>query len=373
MAGAAALAVLLPLAAHADALRPAIAKPLEAAEHALAAHKFELAEKALGQAQAVPGKTDDESFTIAQVRAAIDASRQDYAAAASDYAALIASGRLGADQVHTMAEAEASSDYSAGNYAGAIATINRYLPHDAQFTSILLQSYLKQNDCAGLAAAVAKLPKPPAEADLQMVAFCTGSAKDLGAYTAAETMLVKYYPTPENWQALLGVAKADPAFSDALALDFFRLKQVTGAPATEPEYMEMTQTALQAGLPNEAARIMAAGKAAGVIGSGPDVDRQNRLAALVAKQQAAPQKAFTDAPSQFAAGFNAVDAGNPAGLAPMAAAIRSGQLTQPGQAELELGIAYAEAGQKANADAMWNAVQGGDGPLALAKLWLLVK
>ena len=57
----------------------------------------------------------------------------------------------------------------------------------------------------------------------------------------------------------------------------------------------------------------------------------------------------------------------------MGAAIRSGKLTQPGQAEMELGEAYREAGQAANAKAMWNAVQGGGGPAELAKLWLALK
>jgi hypothetical protein len=57
----------------------------------------------------------------------------------------------------------------------------------------------------------------------------------------------------------------------------------------------------------------------------------------------------------------------------MADAIRSGKLSKPGQAELELGIAYREAGQEPNAKAMWNGVQGGDGAADLAKLWLLVR
>jgi hypothetical protein len=112
-----------------------------------------------------------------------------------------------------------------------------------------------------------------------------------------------------------------------------------------------------------------------VLGSGPDADRQNRLKALVAKRQSAAQPAVAadDQPDLFDSGFNAVDGGNPAGLTQMADAIRSGKFTQPGQAELELGIAYYEAGEKANAEAMWNAVQGGGGAAELAKLWLDLK
>jgi hypothetical protein len=54
----------------------------------------------------------------------------------------------------------------------------------------------------------------------------------------------------------------------------------------------------------------------------------------------------------------------------MEGATRSGALTQVGQAELEMGMAYAEAGRKADALAMWKSVQGGDGAAELAGLWV---
>ena len=360
--------------AFADALRPAIATPLAAAERDLSAHEFSAALHQLSRAEAVPGQSAYETLTIDQVRAAIDASRKDYPAAAADYAALINTGQLPADQVHLMAEAEASSDYQSGNYAGTIATVKAYLAGDTQFTALLLQSYLKLGQCDALADTVAHAGSPPPENDLQMVAFCDANSKNTAGYTQAMTQLVADYPSPQYWSQLLGIEQANPDFADALALDFFRLKLAAGVPAAEPEYMEMAQTALQSGLPNEAASILNEGYAAGVLGSGPDADRQTRLKALVAQRQAAADAAAAapgqDQPTLFDVGFNEVDGGNAAGLGMMANAIRSGQLTQPGPAELELGIAYHEAGQQANAQAMWRAVQGGGGAAELAGLWL---
>jgi hypothetical protein len=358
--------------AYADALRPAIAAPLQAAERYLSEGEYGMAEKKLAQAEAVPGKSADESFTIGQVRAAIDSGRHDYAAAASDYAALIGSGELGPDQVSLMAEAEASDDYQAGDYGGAIRTIKAYLPGDPRFTPILLQSYLKTNDCAALDAYVSRQARP-AEANLQMAAYCDATIKNDAAYQAMIEKLVRYYPSPAYWTQLLGLAQSNPAFSDQLALDFFRLKLAAGVAGTEPEYMDMAQTALQGGLPNEAAKIMAQGFATGVLGSGPDAARQARLKALVQQRQTAAAPVDDDAASKFLAGFNQVDGGNSAGLGPMADAIRSGDLAQPGQAELELGIAYDEAGQTANAKAMFAAVQGGGGAADLARLWCDLK
>ncbi len=369
--------------AYADGLRPTIATPLQTAERELSAREFGAALKSVAKAEAVPDKTAYESLTIERVRAAIDASRQDYAAAAADYSAIIATGSLAPDELHTMAQAEASSDYQAGNYAGAIATIKAYLPGDPQFQTILLQSYLKTGACGQLTAATSKLAKPPPETDLQMVAYCDATAKDTAAYGNAMAMLVQYYPNPAYWSELLGVEQANPAFSDQLALDFFRLKLATGVTVTEPEYMDMTQAALQAGLANEAARIINQGYSSGVLGSGTDAGRQGRLKALVVKHEAAATAnaaqqeqtadASQDDPTLFAIGFNEVDGGNPAGLELMANAIRSGKLSRPGQAELELGIAYREAGQEPNAKAMWRSVQGGDGAADLAKLWLYVR
>jgi hypothetical protein len=374
---------LLAPPAHADGLRPAIAKPLQLAEHDIAIKNYAAAQKQLAKADAVPGKTAGENLAIAQVHAAIDAAQQNYPAASADYAALIATGQLPAAQVTLMAQAEASMDYQAGNYAGTIATVKKYLPHDARFTPLLLQSYLKTNDCPSLQAAVQSLPKPPPETDLQMVAYCDATTKDQSGYQAAIARLVADYPTPAYWTELLGMEQANPDFSNNLALDFFRLKLATGVPAAAADYVNMTEAALESGLPNEAAIIINHGFSAGILGAGADADRQARLKTLVAKRLAAAQNtaaqqlqtatAAQDQPTLFTIGLNDADAGNPAGIPLMVAAIRSGKLTQPGQAELELGLAYHELNQQPNAKAMWAAVQGGGAPVELAKLWLDVR
>lgn len=363
-------------------MRPAIAKPLQAAEHDISSRQFAAALKEVSKAEAVPGKTSDETLTIEQVRAAIDSAAKNYAAAAADYGRIIAGGNLPADQLKQMAEAQASFSYQAGDYAGTIAVIKTHLANDPQFTQLLLQSYLKTNNCDALSDAVGKMAKPP-EADIQMVAFCDNESKNSAGYAHAIAMLVENYPSPAYWTQLIGLEESQSEFSDRLALDLFRLKVAAGVAASETDYMDMTQSALQMGLTNEANAIITKGFASGILGSGPDAERQGRLKALVDKRQAAATAgmaqqiaqatAQADQSTLFSIGFNQVDGGDAAGLTLMGAAIRSGKLTQPGQAEMELGEAYREAGQAANAKAMWNAVQGGGGPAELAKLWLALK
>jgi hypothetical protein len=368
--------------AYADTLRPQVGKPLLAAEKALNAHAYDKATSELDRAAAVPDKTPDEILDIDKMRAAIDASRGDYAASAKDYAALIATGQLSGAEVTTMAGGEASADYQIGDYAATAATIKHYLPNDAQFHPLLLQSYLKLNDCAALDAAVlpAHMAHTPSQPELQMVAYCYATAKNIPAYTGAMIALVKYDPSPDNWKNLLAVMASNPAFADELSLDFLRLKLAVGAPLSEPDLMNETEDALQIGLPNAAATFFAAGYKAGVLGTGPDADRQTRLDALIKERQAAATPAAAqqdlatkDYGSVFAAGFNEVDGGNADGLSLMTQAIQSGQLTHVPQAELEMGIAYHEAGQQPNALATWKSIPATDPSGQLAQLWALVR
>jgi hypothetical protein len=368
--------------ASADTLRPEVARPLLAAEHAMNAHKYDVATTELNRADAASNKTPDEILDIDKMRAALDASRGDRAAAAQDYARLIATGQLSGAEVTSMAGGEASADYEIGNYAATAATIKRYLPNDAQFHPLLLQSYLKLNDCAALDAAV--LPAHPAHApaatEIQMVAYCYATAKNIPAYTGAMIALVKYDPSPQNWSNLLGVMGSNPAFSDRLSIDYFRLRLAVGSPVTETEFMNQTEDALQAGLPNAAASFFAQGYAAKVLGTGPDASRQQRLDVLIKQRQAAATPAATqtalatkDYGALFADGLNAVDGGDAGGLTFMEQAIRSGQLTQLPQAELEMGIAYHETGQQPKALAMWRGIPPTDPSGQLAQLWSLVR
>ncbi len=359
------------------ALRPQVASPLQAAEQALSAHRYVAALHDVAQANAVPGKTAEESFTIAQVQAAIDAARGDHAAAAADYAALIASGQLAGSQLTAIAQAEASSYYAAGDYANAAAAIKANLAGDPRYHQLLLQSYFKLNECGPLSQA---LGARGAESDLQMVAYCYATSKNNAGYVQALSDLVRDYPTSANWTELLGVLQADPVYSDRLALDFFRLQQAAGVALTESAYMQAAQEALQAGLNNEAQAIITQGFATGVMGSGADLDRQNRLKALVASRVAAQQAALAgvisqaesahDEQSLFNIGWNKVEGGDKSGLTMMEDAIRSGGLAQAAQAELEMGLAYKEAGEPAKAKAMWRVVNDHDGATELSKLWL---
>jgi len=386
---AAAVVILVAPMAVAETMRPEVGKPLQAAEQDIAAHRFSAALAEVNRAADVPGLTDEESTTIKEVRAEIDAKSGNNAAAAADYAALAAAG---GPQSGQMAAAAATFYYQAGDYAKTIQFIKTYLPNDPQFHALLLQSYYQTGDCAALSGALAPELKaakrtghPPAEQTLNMAAYCYNAHKDAAGYLDIMTDLVTYYPSPSYWAEVLGSLQANPVFQDRLSLDFFRLQLATGAPVTADAYMEQTQVALQLGLNAEAGKIIGQGFASGALGTTGDVERQKRLKALVVTRTAAATPSVQAAAAQtaiqtkdfqtlFNIGLNDADAGDGAtGIPLMEQAIRSGGITQIDQAELEMGIAYKESGQTQKALAMWGAVGGGDGAEQLAKLWPDVK
>ena len=368
--------------ALAQTMPPAIGQPLLAAEQDLNAHRYVDALNEVNRAAAVPNPTASETLAIDQLRAAIDARRGDHAAAAQDYATLIATGQLGAGQVTQMAEGEASSQYQAGNYSATIATINRYLRGSPQFHQILLQSYYQLHECKTLNNQVL-MHRPPTKSGLALVENCYANAHDPAGVSNIIVETVRYYPSPAHWQNLIGQFQAEPVFNQRLALSFFRLRQAVGLSATHHDYIRFAEDAVARGLPNEALKILQAGTKAGKLGVGAKAASDAHLQQFIAKRQATLQAAQTtsiaqakankDAASLFAIGFNQVYGGDKSGITLMEQAIRSGGLAHDGQAELDMGIAFSLTGQHANAVAMWRSVKGSHAAEQLAKLWLLVK
>jgi hypothetical protein len=146
--------------------------------------------------------------------------------------------------------------------------------------------------------------------------------------------------------------------------------------------MEMGQLALLAGNPAETLKVMEQGYKSGVLGTGTDAARHQRLKDLALKNQATnATNAAADeaeliknknADGLAALGFAQVSNGQAdKGLALMLQAIKMGGFKYPNEAKLHLGIAYANAGKKSNAIATLKTVQGTDGAADLARYWIM--
>jgi tetratricopeptide (TPR) repeat protein len=376
------------------ALRPEVGKPLERAKALMAAHNCTGAMAQVNLADRVRGKSANESFVITEMRGAVAQTCGDRVTAARAYQQLIDSGRVQGAELQKLLLAEASMAYQNKDYARTISWIQRYQQaggRDPAVQTLLIQSYYENKDYANAgklqAAVVAqeeRAGKPPTEVQLQLLANCQQQTGDKAGFLLTMEKLVYYYPKPDYWANVIGAVRAKPGFSDLLTLDVQRLQLATGTLKTTDDYMQMAQLALTSNAPGEALDIINKGYQAGLLGTGPEAPREARLKALAEQTVAARRKAVAD-PATLAAARAEHDGnrlqalaeeiaslGDPARAVPlMLEAQRKDALRHPDIARLHLGLAYLQAGQKAQAIQTLRSVNGADGTRDLAQLWIL--
>jgi Tfp pilus assembly protein PilF len=378
--------------AQAEELRAALAKPLATAHQLLNAGRYPQAMAAVRQADAVPGKTAHEQFIIEEMRAAIAERSHDFATASAAYQRMLASGEVSGAQAARIYQAEASVTYSSGNYAAAVGWIDKYFKaggSSPEMRTLQIQSlYLSKNFAeagrlqAQVVAAQTRAGRIPGENELLLLYNCQkGSGDNAGALNTIKE-LVLYYQKPDYWRNVIDTLRAKQGFSDRLTFDVYRLEFSLGLVNSPADAMEMTELAVQAKLAGEAKNIVDKSFAGGLLGTGPDAARHQRLKALVDQTYAAElaqlgkedADAATDKDGNRLLGlgetydsFGKFDKGIPL----IKQAIAMGDLRHPEDAKLQLGIAYYNSGDKKDAISTLRSVRGTDGTTDLAQLWLL--
>jgi tetratricopeptide (TPR) repeat protein len=370
-----------------ETVRPEVGKPLQAAQQLIKAHKYKEAIAKIAEAENAANKTAFESFLIQQMRGSAAMAAGENETAIRSFEAVIASGRLSPPEQLKIIQAVAGMHYRAKDYPKAATWASRYMKEggtDPQMRTVLIQAHYLNNDCAsvsrllqGAAQGEEQSGRRPGEDELQIMSSCYDKQKDKAGYLMALEKLVTYYPKKEYWADLVSRIQRKPGFSDRLSLDVFRLKLATGNLSSTADYMEMTQLALQAGVPAEARKIVERGFAAGALGTGADAERHKRLRDLAVKTDDAANgeaeaAAAKDGSALVSIGFNQVAKGRAdKGIALMEKGIRIGGLKRPEDAKLHLGIALLQGGHKARAIQTFKNVQGSDGPADLARLWAI--
>lgn len=375
-----------------ESVRPEVGKALQAAGDLIKAGKYKEALAKVRDADAVAGKTANESYLVERMRIAAASGAGEVDMAAKSFDALSASGKVSAADKVRMAESIAGGYYRAKDYAKAMQWSQRYFKEGGTSGSIrtlLIQSQYLSGDFAGAAKeltaevqAAEKSGTPPAEDRLKLLLNAALQNKDNNTYVYAVEKLVTYYPKKEYWVDLLSRMQRKPNFSDRLALDAYRLSLATGSMSAASDYMEMAQLALQAGLTAEARQVVDKGFAANVLGTGAEAERHKRLRDLVAKKVDEDRQGRAEAEKQAGtdkdgmalvnAGFNLVFEGQgPKGLAMMQQGMTKGGMKRPEDAKLHLAIGQLTAGDAAKALATLKTVGGTDGTADLARLWTL--
>lgn len=375
-----------PAAASGQSVSAAVGGPLGKGRDLAKAGNYAGALKQVKQAAALPGKTAYEGFIIDDFLAYIYLKTGNYGEAIHAYERALKSGMTPANSIGQRIQALATLNYQTKNYPGAIAYASRYLKEvgPAQDMQLLVMQcqYLQKNyasagqSARALSASAMAAGRPPQENWLQIEMASAYKLKDREAQTEALTKRVRYYPSRANWNDLLSLNSTALGGSDAMGLEIARLKMATGNLMTSDDYIEMSQLAIQRGLPGEAERVMEQGYKVGILGK-ENRSREQRLIAM-AKQQSAqdrpslqsnPATAKAKAASAEAyASYDEIDRA----VSLYQAALKEGA---PNQAEiyLHLGQAQLSTGQKSQALQSFAKVPPSDRQYAsLAALWTML-
>lgn len=371
----------------AEALRPEVGAPLQAAQALMKQGKSKEALAKLRDADKVSNKTPNESYLIERVRAAAASSAGDYDTAAKSFEALIASGKLSAAERANFSEGLIGIYMRAKEFGKANEAINRQLKNgdDPKLRAYLIQNYYQSGNLTGAENELNNMQKGGrtlSEDNLGMLANIYLKKNDKIGYVNTIEKLAASYPKVSYWTDLLNRVVGKPGFSSRLNVDVLRLKLANNLIKKPSDYLELAQLVIQAKAPAEALKIIDKGYKAGVLGVGAEAARHQRLKDLAEKTLAENNKNLavneaallkaTDNDDLVAMGYGLVQAGqSDKGLTMMEAAIKAGNLRNPEDAKLHLGQAYAVAGKKAQAISTLKGVGGKDGTAELARYWIM--
>jgi len=377
--------------AQAEALRPEVGKTLQQASELLKAGKGKEALAKVREADGVAGKTAAEQLMIDRMKGSA-------AQRAGDNPAVIAAleavfPKVTGTDAAQVAEQLAAAYSAAKDWAKTGQWIQKAQSlggNSAQLKQ--LQAYVQSQsgdfaavakDAGAAVAASEQAGKRPEEGDLLRLADAQARTGNPAGQGATLEKLLFNYPKKEYWAIYLGRLQRKSGFSDRFSLDLMRLKLATGSLAKTDEFMEMSQLALQAGLPAEGKAIVDKGFAAGALGNGAEAERHKRLRDMANKQEAEAKLSIaTRAEAATAAkeGNDLVQIGYAyatmgqadKGVSLIEQGIAKGSLKRPEDAKLKLGLAMLQSGKhKSKAVQVLRGVQGNDGAADLGRLWAL--
>lgn len=381
--------VLVSTAQADDELGPDVGRQLQQAQAALASHHAAKALEFVNAADAVAGKSDYESYVIAQMRAAAASQAGNVPAALKAYDVLIRDSRTTPAARQQMLMAQASMAYGVRDYDSAAQAASRYL-HEAgpnqQMQTLLLQCHYLKQDWKGVVeagrailAADQKAGQVPAENQLQMLATAYDQLHDSAGKTGTYVRLVKYHARPQYWQMLIHDLTTDRSLTPRMVFNLQRLRLETGLLTSPAEFQDMAERAVQMELPQLALNLLDEGYARHLLGTGAGAASQARFRAFVAQRaaeartglSATVEKAKTspEAGPSLTAGYNLVLNGQvDQGIALMQQGLAK-QPHQPDLARLTLGMALMDGGRRAEAIQLLSAMDGDGTANDLAQLW----
>jgi tetratricopeptide (TPR) repeat protein len=369
-----------------------IAKPMDAAQKAIAARKWQEVLTRVREAENTTGyiKSAFDQFYMNEFKGYAYTQLGQLNDAARELEAGLNSPCMAEAKKADRYKAITAVYYQMKNYPKAIDFANRglKLKRDPELMVTLGQAYFQSgnnkeavrvmNDVMSIFESSGGKPK---EDTMLIVLAACQKVNDNNCVTRLFEKLVVNYPKVEYWQNLL-VAFNNSDLADEQKINVMRLQQKVGVMKKPSEYTEMAQIALDQGLPGEAQAILEEAFAKKLFADDRSVSLNNRLlakaketaakdkAGLAAKEAAAKSAATGDDLVQVGAAYLGYGE-NEKALEALKAGIAKGKLTKPDRAGILLGLAYLRTNNKAEAAKAFRTVKTDPTMARIAKLWLL--
>ena len=369
-----------------------IAKPMDAANKALQARKWNEVLARVREAAAVTGYIPSEYDKFWQTEFKGYAYHQlgQLADAARELEAGLASPCMAEAKKQDRLKALAALYYQMKNYPKSIDYANRALRYgrDTDLLVTLGQAYSlsgNQKEAQRVMNEVINSSeqggRAPKENTLLQVLDSCRKVNDTNCQTKIYEKLAVYYTKPIYWENLLSNL-TNSELADEQKINVMRLQQKVGVMKKPSEFTEMAQIALDQGLPGEAQAVLEEAFAKKLFTDERQVSLNNRLlakaketaakdkAALAAKETAAKSAATGDELVHVGAAYLGYG-DNQKALDALKQGIAKGKLTNADEAGILLGIASLRTNNKAEAEKAFRSVKADPTMARIAKLWLL--
>jgi tetratricopeptide (TPR) repeat protein len=361
-------------------------KPLTELQAAVTANDTANLPARLAAAEAV-AKNPDERYFVAQMRLNMAIAAKDRGAQRTAIDAILRSGGALPEELPKFYRALAGLAYEAKDYDGAIAAYGKVLelqPGDRDVTNNLIilhrdrKAYPQALALVQQSITASKAAGEPVPENLYLIGLQTAIDGNLRPQMLSLTRdLLSTYPNPKNWANGLNVYRQTVDTDDEAMLDTFRLMRATKSLTRSNEYIALADTLARGRYYAEARNVLNEGIAAGKLTasnasaaailkevSGRIAGDKTALAGLEGRARSEATGAFA---LKIAEGYY--------GHGDFAKAADFYRLAlQKGSVDTNLvnnrlGMALAQSGRKAEAEAALKAVSGKRADLA--GLWLL--
>lgn len=264
-----ALGSLAPSSANAETFSREVGEPLQEAKKAADQRLWDAALASIKKAQAVPTKKPHEEYQINELLAYVLLNKKDNAGAARVYEENLNSGSTPASQVGQRVKVITQLHVGSRNWGKAIEYGNRWIkasPGDTQAYEQVAQAQHQSGDCKNASRTMQqgievarKAGQKPKQNWLFLKLDCQRKLDNVAGMTATREQLVLWYPSKDNWKAVLANVYNQPNNDDRATLDLFRLILELDVLEKPKDYVEMAQMAIETGAPTEAVSVMEKG------------------------------------------------------------------------------------------------------------------